>query len=318
MDSLRIENTEHPLEPQEVSLEIELMDEPGNIPVIRTTTIQVPYSPTLAAAGDPNGVWTTPKATLRTERYTLEGSLYPVVTSEDEGNTTIECVLLSGNAGWVQKLKERRMNELDTSQVFDHPFTLENVVASFSGQLPYCYYTADRGDELLPGERTLYEFRPAFNLARLLKEIFRQAEVNLISNTINGSAFAKYFVVFEPDDNPRQLQNIEYKRCWVKIDSGGKSQQAGYPNPVPISLLENGSYEIVNFSTTATEVINDEIYNTTFRAAVVPSSQAGMSVFVSAAIFFKWTRQFNTTIFSSPIGTPSPVVIRLKIQKNNL
>jgi hypothetical protein len=317
MDSLRIENTEHPLAPQEVSLEVELMDEPGNIPVIRTTTIQVPHSPTLAAAGDPNGVWTTPKATLRTERYTLEGSLYPVVTSEEEGNKTIECVLLSGNAGWVQKLKERRMNELDTSQVFDHAFTLQNVVSSFSGQLPYCYYTADRGDELLPGERTLYEFRPALNLSWLLKEIFRQAGVKLISNTINGSAFAKYFVVFEPDDNPRQLANIVYNRCWVKIDSGMKSQWAGNPNPVPISLLENGNYEIVNFSNTATGVINDEIYNTTFRAAVVPSSQVGMAVFVSAAISFKWTRQFDTSIFCSPAGSSSTVVIRLNIRKNN-
>ena len=318
METLKIDNVVHPLIDNSVELSIELPTEPGEIPITRTTTLKVPMTSQLAAICDPNGYQgTAPKATLVTSRFSLDGTIYPTQITENEKGTTAEVVLLSGNAGWVQKLKERKMNELDTSQVFDHPFTLDNVVASFGGQLPYCYYTADRGDELLPGERTLYEFRPAFNLAWLLKEIFRQAGVNLISNTINGSAFAKYFVVFEPDDNPRQLANIDYKRCWVKIDSGWRSQLSGNPNPVPISLLENGSYEIVNFSTTANGVINDEIYDTTFRAAVVPSSQAVMAVFVSAAIVFKWTRQFNTTIFSSPAGTPSTVVVRLKIQKNN-
>jgi len=316
METLKIDNVVHPLIDNSVELSIELPTEPGEIPITRTTSLKVPMTSQLAAICDPNGYQgVAPKATLVTQRFSLDGTIYPTQITENERGTTAEVVLLSGNAGWVQKLKERSMKVLDMSK-FNHIVNMTNIENSWRGDLPYCYYTADRGDEIMPGERTIYELRPALKVATLLKEIFRQAGVNLISNTINGSALSKYFVVFEPDDNPRQLPNITYNRCWVKIDSGVKSQHAGHPNPVQLTLLESGNYEVVNFSTTAAGVINDNIYNTTFRAASVPSEEAGMAVFVSAAITFKWTRQFDTSIFSSPAGSASTVIVRLKVQKN--
>ena len=217
METLKIDGVVHPLIDSSVELSIELPTEPGEIPITRTTSLKVPMTSQLAAICDPNGYQgTAPKATLVTQRFSLDGTIYPTQVTENERGTTAEVVLLSGNAGWVQKLKERSMKVLDMSK-FNHIVNMTNIENSWRGDLPYCYYTADRGDEVMPGERTIYELRPALKVATLLKEIFRQAGVNLISNTLNASTFGKYFVVYEPGDNIRGCESIDYRRCWLKL-----------------------------------------------------------------------------------------------------
>ena len=47
-----------------------------------------------------------------------------------------------------------------------------------------------------------------------------------------------YFVVYEPGDNIRGCESIDYRRCWAKIDSGSKMQHAGDP-AVLITFLTN-------------------------------------------------------------------------------
>ena len=318
METLKIDNVVHPLIDNSVELSIELPTEPGEIPITRTTTLKVPMTSQLAAICDPNGYQgVAPKATLVTSRFSLDGTIYPTQVTENEKGTTAEVVLLSGNAGWVQKLKERSMKVLDMSK-FNHLVIMTNIENSWRGDLPYCYYTADRGDEVMPGERTIYEFRPALKVATLLKEIFRQAGVNLISNTLNASTFGKYFVIYEPGDNIRGCESIDYRRCWVKMDSGYRTQQAGHPEPAPITLLTNDTWEIVQFSDTAEGAINDEIYKTLYTAAVVPAEHKDLALWLNTSISFRFTRQWTSTIFSSPSGSQSTVVVSLKLLRNGV
>ena len=315
METLKIDNVVHPVIDNSIELSIELPTEPGEIPITRTTTLKVPMTSQLAAICDPNGYQgTAPKATLVTQRFSLDGTIYPTQITENEKGTTAEVVLLSGNAGWVQKLKERSMKVLDMSK-FNHLVNITNIENSWRGDLPYCYYTADRGDEIMPGERTIYELRPALKVATLLKEIFRQAGVNLISNTLNASTFGKYFVVYEPGDNIRNCESIDYRRCWAKIDSGSKMQYAGHPDPVQITLLSSGTYEIVQFGA---GTINDEIYFTSQNAAVVPIEHKDLALWLNTSISFKFTRQWTSTIFSSPSGSQSTVIVSLKLLRNGV
>jgi hypothetical protein len=268
----------------------------------------------LSAICDPNGYQgVAPKATLVTQRFSLDGTIYPTLITENEKGTTAEVVLLSGNAGWVQKLKERSMKALDMSK-FNHLVNMTNIENSWRGDLPYCYYTADRGDEIMPGERTIYELRPALKVATLLKEIFRQAGVNLISNTLNASSFGKYFVVYEPGDNLRNCESIDYRRCWAKIDSGSKMQHAGDP-AVLITFLTNETWEIVPFATGA---INDEIYNPDLKAAFVPTEHKDLALWLNTSISFRFTRQFESTIFSDSLGRDKPVLVSLKLLRNGV
>ena len=318
METLEIDGVVHPIIDNSVELSIELPTEPGEIPITRTTSLKVPMTSQLAAICDPNGYQgVAPKATLVTSRFSLDGTIYPTQVTENEKGTTAEVVLLSGNAGWVQKLKERSMKALDMSK-FNHLVNITNIENSWRGDLPYCYYTADRGDEIMPGERTIYELRPALKVATLLKEIFRQAGVNLISNTLNASTFGKYFVVYEPGDNIRNCESIDYRRCWVKIDSGHRTQQAGHPDPVPITLLSSGTYEIVSFSVTAEGAINDEIYIPLQNAAVVPSEHKDLALWLNTSISFKFTRQWTSTIFSDSLGRDKPVLVSLKLLRNGV
>ena len=312
METLKIDNVVHPLIDNSVELSIELPTEPGEIPITRTTSLKVPMTSQLSAICDPNGYQgVAPKATLVTQRFSLDGTIYPTQITENERGTTAEVVLLSGNAGWVQKLKERSMKVLDMSK-FNHIVNMTNIENSWRGDLPYCYYTADRGDEIMPGERTIYELRPALKVATLLKEIFRQAGVNLISNTLNASTFGKYFVVYEPGDNLRNCESIDYRTCNVKKNSGTRSQRAEDP-PVKINLLEGGATEIVLFSTTEYEAINNEIYSDLYRSAVVPDGHKDLALWLHASISFKFTREFTSTIFSSPSGSSSTVMVRLRL-----
>jgi len=314
METLKIDNVVHPLIDNSVELSIELPTEPGEIPITRTTSLKVPMTSQLAAICDPNGYQgTAPKATLVTQRFSLDGTIYPTQITENERGTTAEVVLLSGNAGWVQKLKERSMKVLDMSK-FNHLVNMTNIELSWRGDLPYCYYTADRGDEIMPGERTIYELRPALKVATLLKEIFRQAGVNLISNTLNASTFGKYFVVYEPGDNIRGCESIDYRRCWAKIDSGSKMQHAGDP-AVLITFLTNETWEIVPFATGA---INDEIYNPDLKAAFVPTEHKDLALWLNTSISFRFTRQFESTIFSDSLGRDKPVLVSLKLLRNGV
>jgi len=314
METLKIDNVVHPLIDNSVELSIELPTEPGEIPITRTTTLKVPMTSQLSAICDPNGYQgTAPKATLVTQRFSLDGTIYPTQITENERGTTAEVVLLSGNAGWVQKLKERSMKALDMSK-FNHLVNITNIENSWRGDLPYCYYTADRGDEIMPGERTIYELRPALKVATLLKEIFRQAGVNLISNTLNASTFGKYFVVYEPGDNLRNCESIDYRRCWAKIDSGSKMQHAGDP-AVLITFLTNETWEIVPFATGA---INDEIYNPDLKAAFVPTEHKDLALWLNTSISFRFTRQFESTIFSDSLGRDKPVLVSLKLLRNGV
>jgi len=314
METLKIDNVVHPLIDNSVELSIELPTEPGEIPITRTTSLKVPMTSQLAAICDPNGYQgTAPKATLVTQRFSLDGTIYPTQVTENERGTTAEVVLLSGNAGWVQKLKERSMKVLDMSK-FNHLVNMTNIELSWRGDLPYCYYTADRGDEIMPGERTIYELRPALKVATLLKEIFRQAGVNLISNTLNASSFGKYFVVYEPGDNLRNCESIDYRRCWAKIDSGSKMQHAGDP-AVLITFLTNETWEIVPFATGA---INDEIYNPDLKAAFVPTEHKDLALWLNTSISFRFTRQFESTIFSDSLGRDKPVLVSLKLLRNGV
>ena len=314
METLKIDNVVHPLIDNSVELSIELPTEPGEIPITRTTSLKVPMTSQLSAICDPNGYQgVAPKATLVTQRFSLDGTIYPTQITENEKGTTAEVVLLSGNAGWVQKLKERSMKALDMSK-FNHLVNMTNIENSWRGDLPYCYYTADRGDEVMPGERTIYEFRPALKVATLLKEIFRQAGVNLISNTLNASTFGKYFVVYEPGDNLRNCESIDYRRCWAKIDSGSKMQHAGDP-AVLITFLTNETWEIVPFATGA---INDEIYNPDLKAAFVPTEHKDLALWLNTSISFRFTRQFESTIFSDSLGRDKPVLVSLKLLRNGV
>ena len=314
METLKIDNVVHPLIDNSVELSIELPTEPGEIPITRTTSLKVPMTSQLSAICDPNGYQgVAPKATLVTQRFSLDGTIYPTLITENEKGTTAEVVLLSGNAGWVQKLKERSMKALDMSK-FNHLVNMTNIENSWRGDLPYCYYTADRGDEIMPGERTIYELRPALKVATLLKEIFRQAGVNLISNTLNASSFGKYFVVYEPGDNLRNCESIDYRRCWAKIDSGSKMQHAGDP-AVLITFLTNETWEIVPFATGA---INDEIYNPDLKAAFVPTEHKDLALWLNTSISFRFTRQFESTIFSDSLGRDKPVLVSLKLLRNGV
>ena len=314
METLKIDNVVHPVIDNSIELSIELPTEPGEIPITRTTTLKVPMTSQLAAICDPNGYQgTAPKATLVTQRFSLDGTIYPTQVTENERGTTAEVVLLSGNAGWVQKLKERSMKVLDMSK-FNHIVNMTNIENSWRGDLPYCYYTADRGDEIMPGERTLYEFRPALKVATLLKEIFRQAGVNLISNTLNASTFGKYFVVYEPGDNIRNCESVDYKRCCVKTDESQRLQYATN-TPTAINILNSGSYEIIDFSTI---VINDEIYDPDLKAAVVPEGHENLALWVHVSFQFNFSRAFPTIIFSDNAGNSSMATVILKLLRNGV
>jgi hypothetical protein len=314
METLKIDNVVHPLIDNSVELSIELPTEPGEIPITRTTSLKVPMTSQLSAICDPNGYQgVAPKATLVTQRFSLDGTIYPTQITENERGTTAEVVLLSGNAGWVQKLKERSMKVLDMSK-FNHLVNMTNIENSWRGDLPYCYYTADRGDEVMPGERTIYEFRPALKVAILLKEIFRQAGVNLISNTLNASTFGKYFVVYEPGDNIRNCESVDYKRCCVKTNASQRIQYATN-TPTSINILALGSYEIIDF---ADIVINDEIYDPDQKAAVVPDGHENLALWVHVSFQFNFSRAFPTIIFSDDAGNPSMATVILKLLRNGI
>jgi len=314
METLKIDNVVHPLIDNSVELSIELPTEPGEIPITRTTSLKVPMTSQLSAICDPNGYQgVAPKATLVTQRFSLDGTIYPTLITENEKGTTAEVVLLSGNAGWVQKLKERSMKALDMSK-FNHLVNMTNIENSWRGDLPYCYYTADRGDEIMPGERTIYELRPALKVATLLKEIFRQAGVNLISNTLNASSFGKYFVVYEPGDNLRGCESVDYKRCCVKTNESQRTQYATN-TPTAINILASGSYEIIDF---ADIVINDEIYNPDQKAAIVPEGHKDLAIWVHVSFQFNFSRAFPTIIFSDDAGNPSMATVILKLLRNGV
>lgn len=309
MEILKIGETEIKIIDNYVELSVELPTEPGEIPITRTTTIKLPMTPELAAIFDVNGYQgQAAKAQLITSRFMLEGLIYPTQTFETERGTTADVILLSGNAGWVQKIKEKSMKDLNTS-TFDHVVNLENVVNSWDGSKPYCYYTADRGDELLPNERTLYEFRPAFKISALLKEIFKQAGARLISNTLNASSFEKYFVMYEPDDNPRNCESIDYRRCFVKKDIDIHGQQLTTSHP--ISLYPTN--ERVHFSTSLQGGINDELYSEISDSIITPSEHNNLSIWIHVRLFFSFRREYETTFFCNYLGEEGNIKVHVEL-----
>ena len=91
-------------------------------------------------------------------------------------------------------------------------------------------------------------------------------------------------------------------------------QHAGDP-AVLITFLTNETWEIVPFATGA---INDEIYNPDLKAAFVPTEHKDLALWLNTSISFRFTRQFESTIFSDSLGRDKPVVVSLKLLRNGV
>ena len=276
---------------------------------------RVPATPrNLAAFGFPVSVGTLAPADTTGKVTGAFGEIEGPAIVTEITQEYIEFTIVSGNAIWVQKVKQTPLRALNFSD-WNHPLTATNVQASINGSKPYIYDACYRGAPQKEGEMTLQERFPAVKVWPLVKKIFNSHGINVVSDTLSD-IYANLCLLFTQSDNILDLTATKRSRFEVERNNEtiGKLLQKGVVTTLDFFFAPPGP--AINFFITKRD--DDGFWGQTGNDNyVVPEVFDGSSMSFRIKLTFSLQRSAESTYICDVNGNPYFATAKLLVTKNN-
>lgn len=276
---------------------------------------RVPATPrNLAAFGFPVSVGTLAPADTMGKVTGAFGEIEGPAIITEITQEYIEFTIVSGNAIWVQKVKQSPLRSMDFSD-WAHTLNVTNVQASINGSKPYIYDACYRGAPQKEGEMILQERFPAVKVWPLVKKIFNSHGINVISSTLSDD-YANLCLLFTQSDDILNSKN--FKRARFEVERPNETRSFSFLQNVisPIKFFYGQPGTVLEF-----QVINRD--DEKFWAATpsdnykVPESLDGAAMSFRSRVRFAVTRRFESSYYCDNYGYAATALARLQILKGS-